>query len=228
MDDRIDLGLVHSALEHHWHSSGFAVIDVETTGLRPEESNIIEIAIIELDERANVVSEWSSLINPPGEAELGATHIHGISRAMVANAPTLAELADEIIEHIQDRVIVGHVVEFDLSHLKKEFARIGRRLPNIDSASLCTRELARGQLQLGPLTLQSCCDQLGIAIHDAHSALGDTRATAELFQRLVARCDPDSIVEKQQNLGLLAWSFPMFASIRADARPRSMSMSSSI
>jgi DNA polymerase-3 subunit epsilon len=204
------------------HGVRYAVLDVETTGLQPGASNIIEIAIIQLDARANVISEWSSLINPPGDGELGATHIHGISRAMVAGAPSIADFADEIVERIQGHIIVGHVVEFDLSHLMSEFARLGRRLPNIGSVSLCTRDLARRQLQPSPLTLRNCCDQLGISIHDAHSALGDTRATVELFRHLVTHCDPESITERQRNLAFLTWSLPMFANLRAAAQPRSL------
>ena len=198
----------------------YAVLDVETTGLRPEESNIVEIAIIELDECAQVISEWSSLVRAPGQGELGATHIHGITRSMVDDAPTLSDFADEITERIQGRIIVGHVIEFDLAHLACEFSRIGRGLPNVGSVSVCTRDLARRQLRFKPLTLRNCCEQLGIAVQGAHSALGDTRATVALFQHLFAKCDPAWIQHKSANLGLLSWSVPMFAGLHAAALPR--------
>ena len=194
---------------HTQSPSRFAVIDVETTGLRPSESSIIEIAIVALDSDGEIVSEWSTLIRPPGDGELGATHIHGITRSMVTAAPSFAEIADDIITLIQGMIVVGHVVTFDIGHLETEFARIGRPLPDIGSASICTRDLARDVLGIRPVTLENCCAHLGIAIHGAHSALGDTRATGDLFRRLFSVLPLETIARTKDNADRLAWSAPV-------------------
>lgn len=198
----------------------YVVVDVETTGLSPTDSHIVEIAMVTLDEGGTTISEWSSLIRPPGDDELGATHIHGITRQMVESAPDFAALADEILDRIQDRVIVGHVIEFDLGHLIAEFARIKRPLPNLATVSICTRNLARTTLRIRPVTLENCCYQLGITIHGAHSALGDTRATAELFRELLASVDATTLERLQENTRLLGWSRPLFSLARPVAMPR--------
>ena len=171
----------------------YAVLDVETTGLAPETNHVVEIAIITLDASRRVLSEWSSLVRPPGTDELGARHIHGISRSMVHDAPTFSELADEIVERIRGCVVVGHVIEFDLSHLAAEFKRSGRSLPGLSAVSVCTRALARQQLSVRPRTLELCCAAVGISIIRAHRALGDARATAELFAHLGAHLESQTM-----------------------------------
>ena len=220
VSDSSDQGLAVQDGLHTSSGTRFVVLDVETTGLRPHESHIIEIAIVGLDATGNKVSEWSSLINPPGEGELGATHIHGITRAMVTEAPMFSELASEIIDQLVDHIIVGHVIEFDLGHLQSEFARAKVDLPNLGSVAICTRNLARRFLGITPVTLENCCAQLGITIHGAHSALGDTVATAELFREMLIGIDEFEIERLRGNLALLGWSRPMFSPESSLARPR--------
>lgn len=207
----------------------YAVLDLETTGLSPRESNVVEIAIVELDEHGDITKEWTSLVNPPFHGELGATHIHGITREMVSGAPTMLQLADEIIEQLRDHIIVGHVVEFDLAHIIGEFERIGRPLPNVRAVSLCTRDLARSYID-APRTLKACCDAVGIELRDAHSALGDTRATAQLFKVFLNRIQLDvdqsrleDISKRKERLADLAWTQSFFHHELSFAQPRSAS-----
>jgi DNA polymerase-3 subunit epsilon len=202
-------------------STRFAVIDVETTGLRPEESNVVEVAIIELDASGAACSEWSTLINPPGSGPLGATQIHGITRAMVADAPTFETIADQILERLTERVIVGHVIEFDISHLTREFERALVPLPDLRTTAICTRDLARRYPLVAPLTLANCCAQLGIEAHDAHSALGDTRATVELLRFFLPGLARETTVSTiAARVGLLGWSVPLFPTGSAQPKPR--------
>src|SRR5699024_11265309 len=72
----------------------FAVIDVETTGLSPEDDRIIELAIIRADEHGRFIDRWVSRFRP--EQPGGATHVHGISEADLADAPRFAELAGTV------------------------------------------------------------------------------------------------------------------------------------
>lgn len=223
VSDASNQGLVIKGDQTKTTETRFVVVDVETTGLRPQESNIIEIAIVGLDAFGNKLSQWSTLINPPGGGELGATHIHGINRAMVEGAPVFSEVATEILDRLVNHIIVGHVIEFDLGHIESEFARAKIALPNLGPVSLCTRNLARRVLGITPVTLENCCAQLGITIHGAHSALGDTLATAELFREMLVGVDEVELKRLRENLTLLGWSRPMFAAPSSLARPRSLS-----
>src|SRR3954447_9618292 len=72
----------------------FAVIDVETTGLSPEQNRILEIAVVTTDPRGRVLDEWATRLNPQGP--VGASHIHGITDADVAHAPLFTDVVTEL------------------------------------------------------------------------------------------------------------------------------------
>ena len=160
------------------------MIDLETTGLDAATSRVVECAIVQLDQDGSICSEWSSLLHVGGE-EIGANAIHHISASMLATAPCFAEVAPEIVARLSGRIVVGHVVAFDLAHLNAEFARLGRSLPDLAAASLCTRDLAKEFGLDRPRTLLGCCQATGISLRGAHTALGDARSTAALLRHFL-------------------------------------------
>lgn len=160
----------------------YAVIDTETTGLLPSHRHrVIEIAIVLLDAQGRVEHEWVTLLNP--QRDLGPQHIHGILTADVLAAPEFGDVARHLGGLLAGRMVVGHNVEFDLGFLRAEFGRLGFAVPLITERSMCTMALA-GYLYPGAKrTLGACCAAAGISIEGWHSALADTRATADLFSR---------------------------------------------
>ncbi|MFI6713477.1 exonuclease domain-containing protein [Nonomuraea sp. NPDC050478] len=81
---------------------GYAVIDVETTGLRPSwHDRIVEVGVVLLDPRGLVTGEWSTLVNP--ERDLGPQRIRGLTAAGVRHAPTLKEIAGSLAGDPADR-----------------------------------------------------------------------------------------------------------------------------
>ena len=62
--------------------------DVETTGLGKNQG-VVEISWIETDAEFNEVERYGSLINPHKPIQFGAMSVHGITEAMVADAPTI-------------------------------------------------------------------------------------------------------------------------------------------
>jgi DNA polymerase III subunit epsilon len=158
---------------------GFAVVDVETTGLFPTRGDrIVEIAIVVVTERGDVVDEWSSLVNP-GRA-VACADIHGISSIDVRRAPTFAQIVGEANARLSGRAVVAHNAPFDLEFLEFEYARAGWPLPS--APYLCTLEASHVYLpQLQRRRLSVCCSCAGIALDTAHTALVDARATAALL-----------------------------------------------
>lgn len=166
---------------------GFAVLDVETTGLYPGgHDRIVEIAIVRLESALAVSEEWTTLVDP--QRDIGARSIHGISAHDVAGAPTFRKIAGDVQMRLANMVIVGHNVSFDLRFLRAEFERCGWPAPAW--GGLCTLRLAdlvgRGDAR----RLQECCREEGIAHPEAHTALGDARAAADLLRCYLPRLDP--------------------------------------
>lgn len=161
---------------------GFVVFDVETTGLNPRRHDrIIEIGLIRLDSRGNEIGRWQTLLNPG--RDLGPTHIHGIRGADVKNAPQFADISDELKDLIDGCVLVAHNARFDTDFVVEEWRRAGL-LRNADYRLpyLCTMQMASQLIPGAGRTLSDCCAAFDISNARAHSALGDTEATAELFR----------------------------------------------
>lgn len=157
----------------------FAIIDVETTGLSPKRDRVLELAVVRVDQRGQVVDEWSTRFNPEGP--VGATHIHGITDADVAHAPLFRDVATSIVPYIAGLPIAAHNARFDLGFLHAEFRRAGWDVPWLPA--YCTLDGSHHYFpNLDRRRLIDCCWSAQVPLNDAHSALGDARATAGLLR----------------------------------------------
>ncbi len=159
--------------------AGFAVIDLETTGLFPEKHDrIVEIGIVHVSPAGEVTGQWSTVVNP--RRDMGPQTIHGITAAMASRAPDFASLAPGILQLLDDRVPVAHNASFDARFLGFQLTDAGHR-PIEQSRWLCTMQLANSTLPGGVRTLRACCSAVGIGDWDAHHALADATVTAQLL-----------------------------------------------
>ncbi len=94
-----------------------AIVDLETTGAHPAWDRVTEIAVVEVQE-GEVVSEWSTLVNPGTGIPPAIQALTGITNDMVADAPAFADLAPGLYERLEGRVFVAHNARFDLDHYK--------------------------------------------------------------------------------------------------------------
>ena len=164
--------------------AGLAVVDVETTGLQPSQCRILELAILLCDDAGQPTWEWVGRFNPQGP--VGASHVHGITAADVADAPLFADTAEFLAQVLAGRVLVGHNVTFDVGFLRAEFLRAGWDVPQLPS--ICTLAASRVYLpQLGRWRLADCCAECGVSHTAQHSSLGDARATAALLNTYLTR-----------------------------------------
>ncbi len=156
----------------------FAIVDLETTGLKASKHKITEIAII-LHDGEQEISRWHTLINPEVKINTAITELTGITNDNVSTAPKFYEVAKKIVELTEDHVFVGHNVRFDYTFLREEFARLGFTYTR---KQLCTLQLARRVFPGGKsYALGKLCKKLNIYHQDAHRAIADAQATAELM-----------------------------------------------
>ncbi len=159
----------------------FAIIDVETTGLNPAGERITEIAVY-LHDGHKITDEYQTLVNPEKRISHQITGLTGISNRMVADQPRFCDVAKEIVEMTQDRIIVGHNVSFDYRFLRAEYKRL---FYDFKRKTLCTKQLSRkllpGKTSYG---LGNLCRDLEITNEARHRAGGDALATVKLFEHL--------------------------------------------
>ncbi|MGH9426858.1 MAG: exonuclease domain-containing protein [Terriglobia bacterium] len=160
-------------------SGPIAVIDVETTGLFPfRHDRVVEIALVLVRADGRIEREFVSLVNP--KRDLGPSSVHGLTSEDIRHAPHFSEIAALVIGALDGAVaLAAHNARFDRQFLETEFSRLGCQLP--DCLWICTMQLAGG----GGLT--ECCLDHGISTgREAHHAIADARAAAQLLTRLLS------------------------------------------
>ena len=164
------------------------VIDVETTGWNAATDAIVEIACVTI-ESGTIGESWSSLVQPGRPMPTEATRIHGITDAMLAEAPGSSIVSVPFRERCGEAVLAIHNVGFDLPFLAALLRRHGAAPlynPVID-----TLGLARGLFGPGGNSLGELVPRLGIAHDSPHRALGDALATARLLVALAPRWEAE-------------------------------------
>ncbi|NJN55492.1 MAG: DEAD/DEAH box helicase [Anaerolineae bacterium] len=161
-------------------STTYVVIDLETTGLDPENDRIIEVAAITF--RGNdILDEFSTLVNPHRDLSPFITKLTGITQAMVNEAPGMFNLRSRLRAIIGDHVLVGHNVEFDLGFLKTERLGVGNhRLDTVTLATILFPNAGRYNLE----ALSRFLNLPASSAQQAHRALEDAELTVELFLAL--------------------------------------------
>lgn len=164
-------------------TTGWAVVDVETSGLRPYEHRVLSVAVLTLDTAGEPVGEFSTLLDPG--CDPGPVHIHGLTRERLRGAPVFEEVAEHIGTLLAGRVMVAHNAQFDYEFLAREFARARSWLPV--SQRMCTLALNR---RVGPptddLKLASLAAHYNVPQQRAHDALDDARVLAGILRGSLA------------------------------------------
>lgn len=162
----------------------YAILDIEATGGKKGEEDIIEVAIYRYD-GFKIVDQIISLVSPGREIDAYVQKLTQITPKMVKSAPKFHELAKRIIEITDGAILVGHNVDFDYRMLKQEFKKLGYTYyrETIDTVPLSEKYFPdAASYSLGKLS-----KELGIPVSDRHRAAGDARATLELFKLLQAK-----------------------------------------
>lgn len=103
------------------HAFDWALVDVETSGLRPGQDRVLSVAVVTLGPHGERTGEFSMLLNPG--CDPGPVHVHGLTAERLRGAPTFDQVAGRIGAMLRDRVMVAHNAEFDYDFLAHEFAR---------------------------------------------------------------------------------------------------------
>lgn len=181
------------------------VFDTETTGI-PSKSLALEwqpyicqfAAVVYelLDGVLREVSRMDELIRPPVAIEYEAVRVHGITNAMVAEAPPFSEVADRILELFAGcDVAVAHNLAFDEEVLRCELLRLGRSGDFLPEQRFDTMKETRDLCQLpgrhegfkSPKLGELYRFLFGRDFEGAHNALVDVLATGECLAELLAR-----------------------------------------
>jgi DNA polymerase-3 subunit epsilon len=168
----------------------FAVIDVETSGLDTRRHRVLQLAVVTIDADGTLLDEWDTFVKLRWPlARVGPTHIHGITRPMLKQAPKIGAVLEELDQRIGDSLFVAHNARFDGEFLLNAARRSGSNssLPNTLQRRLCTLRMSR---RLDPERARShrltdLCDRYGVTLDRPHEARSDALATAAVLPHLL-------------------------------------------
>ncbi|NJN77997.1 MAG: GIY-YIG nuclease family protein [Saprospiraceae bacterium] len=183
----------------------YAIIDIETTGVKPGGDRITEVAVV-LYDGEKIVDSYQSLINPECSIPPNITQITGITNQMVADAPKFFEIAKDLVEITKGAIFVAHNVSFDYGFIREEFARLGY---SYRRKQLCTVRLSKlvfpGRRRYN---LDAMIDMLGIDVQRRHRAMDDTMATVKLLEAILAQQTAEESIANLVNRGVNASKLP--------------------
>jgi len=158
------------------------VFDFETTGLNPENCEIIEIGAVKVEN--GVCSQtFSTLINPHQKLSLEISELTGITDEMLVFAPDLEDVLPDFHKFCQGAVLSAYNIGFDIQFLLKAGKKFRYKF---DNERIDTLDLARQKIPSLPnYKLSSVVKALDIVLNDAHRAINDAVATAKVFIKLI-------------------------------------------
>lgn len=172
-----------SAKQHRAKQLGYVVIDVETTGLDSDMSEILELGAIRVIEH-EIADTFSALVRPEGPIPAEITSLTGITQEMVSEqGSALQPLLEQFWAFVGQSPVVGHNLDFDLAFLKKASVRFGVSMPNVPIRD--TLKLARRKLRdLPNHRLDTLAEHFDIERAQQHRALPDCIATFRVYEKL--------------------------------------------
>lgn len=159
----------------------YIAFDLETTGLCPEQDEIIEIGALKV-RNGKIQERFTEFIRPSEEISAAITGLTGITNEMVAKARACKEVLPDFIAFCEDDILIGHNVIFDYSFVKMRAKAEGL---DFQRRGIDTLKIARKvHKDMESKSLDCLCDYYHIENKAAHRAYHDALATAKLYQTL--------------------------------------------
>ena len=180
------------------------VLDTETTGLSVKDGHrIVEIGCIELDNLVPTQNQFHCYLNPERKVSEKALEVHGYTDKFLSTQKKFSEVVDDFLKFIENKRLVIHNAEFDLSHLNNELALLSKK-KLIRENVIDTLILARDKFPGSPTNLDALCKRYRIdnSKRTQHTALIDCDLLAKVYINLLDQKEPKLNFQNQDNVRL--------------------------
>jgi len=178
------------------------ILDTETTGLSVREGHrIVEIGCIELDDLIPTQNRFHCYLNPERKVSEKAIEVHGYTDEFLSTKKKFSEVVDEFLSFIENKRLVIHNAEFDLSHLNNELTLLGRKKLDSENA-IDTLALARDKFPGSPTSLDALCKRYKVdnSKRKQHTALIDCDLLAKVYINLLDQKEPTLNFQNEENV----------------------------
>jgi DNA polymerase-3 subunit epsilon len=177
------------------------ILDTETTGLFVRDGHrIVEIGCIELEDLVPTKNKFHCYLNPERKVSEKALEVHGYTDEFLSKQKKFSEVVDDFLSFIENKKLVIHNAEFDLSHLNNELALLGKKKINSEDA-VDTLSLARDKFPGSPVSLDALCKRYRIdnSNREKHTALVDCDLLSKVYINLLDQKEPTLNFQNQNN-----------------------------
>ena len=168
------------------------ILDTETTGLFVKDGHrIVEIGCIELENLIPTKNRFHCYLNPERKVSEKALEVHGYTDEFLSKQKKFSTIVDDFLDFIENKRLVIHNAEFDLSHLNNELALLGKKKLNSENV-VDTLTLARDKFPGSPISLDALCKRYRIdnSKRTQHTALIDCDLLAKVYINLLDQKEP--------------------------------------
>ncbi|MDA7565440.1 DNA polymerase III subunit epsilon [Candidatus Pelagibacter sp.] len=168
------------------------ILDTETTGLFVRDGHrIVEIGCIELENLIPTKNRFHCYLNPERKVSEKALEVHGYTDEFLSTQKKFGEIVDDFLDFIENKRLVIHNAEFDLSHLNNELALLGKKKLNSENV-VDTLALARDKFPGSPTSLDALCKRYRVdnSKRTQHTALIDCDLLSKVYINLLDQKEP--------------------------------------
>ena len=168
------------------------VLDTETTGLSVAKGHrIVEIGCIELKNQLPTNKTFHCYLNPQRKVSEDAIKVHGYTDEFLADKKKFFDVVDDFLKFIQNKKLVIHNAEFDISHINNELKLIGKPTISKDNV-IDTLDIAREKFPGSSISLDALCKRFRIdnSRRKFHTALIDCELLSKVYINLTDQKEP--------------------------------------
>ena len=178
------------------------VLDTETTGLDVKDGHrIVEIGCIEIENLIPTPNKFHCYLNPERKVSEKALEVHGYTDNFLSDKKKFNEIADDFLKFIEEKKLIIHNAEFDLSHINNELNLIGKK-PILKDNVIDTLELARNKYPGSSISLDALCKRFRIdnSRRTKHTALIDCELLTKVYVNLIDQKEPRLNFNNKENI----------------------------
>ena len=175
------------------------ILDTETTGISIKEGHrIVEIGCIELDNLTPTKKNFHCYLNPKRKVSEKAFEVHGYTDEFLAKQRKFEEVCGDFLNFIEDKRLIIHNSEFDLTHLNNELSLLGKK--KLTNQVIDTLTLARDKFPGSPISLDALCKRYRIdnSKRIKHTALIDCDLLSKVYINLIDQKEPKLNFQNQE------------------------------
>jgi DNA polymerase-3 subunit epsilon len=188
------------------HAVPLLSLDFETSGLDASKDHIVSAGYVAIEDgMIQLSTARHELVKLGGSLTEQSVVIHKITDDDVSAGLPLDEVVGNLLHALAGKIMVAHHAKIELTFLTQACQKlygVSPRFPVIDTMRIAKQWLERRnkEIEQGDLRLFNLRKRYGLPMYQAHNALSDAIATAELLQAQIGHMDSSQNLPLKQFL----------------------------